>query len=55
MLEARPDRTFTTGFARPMFADGVRRLLAEDGLPEAKRPVLQARLEELTRTGEGDA
>ena len=55
MLEARPDRTFTTGFARPMFADGVRRLLAEDDLPEAMRPVLQARLEELTRTGEGDA
>ena len=53
MVEARPDRTFTSEFARPMFADGVRRLLAEDDLPEEKRAVLERRLEELTRTEEG--
>lgn len=55
MLEARPDRTFTTAFAAPVFADGVRRLLAEDGLPEPKRPMLERRLEELARTGEDEA
>jgi len=55
MLEARPDRYFTTGFAAPVFADGVRRLLAEDDLPEAKRPLLERRLEELARTGEDEA
>jgi thymidylate synthase len=55
MLEARPDRTFTSDFARPMFADGVRRLLAEDDLPEAKRPVLERRLAALTAAGEDHA
>ncbi len=47
MLEARRDRTFTSSFAAPMFADGVRRLLAEDDLPDEKRPVLGQRLAEL--------
>ncbi|MFO8012328.1 MAG: thymidylate synthase [Phycisphaerae bacterium] len=55
MLEARPDRTFTSDFARPMFADGVRRLLAEDDMPEAKRPVLEQRLAELEAAGEDEA
>jgi len=55
MLQARPDRTFTSSFAAPMFADGVRRLLAEDDLPEAKRPVLEQRLAELAAAGEDGA
>jgi len=55
MLEARPDRTFTSAFAQPVFADGVRRLLAEDDLPEETRPVLEHRLAELTRTEGGNA
>jgi len=55
MLDSRPDRYFTSAFAAPMFADGVRRLLAEDDLPEEKRPALEHRLAELSRTGEGEA
>lgn len=55
MLEARPDRTFTSDFALPMFADGVRRLLAEDDLPDEKRPVLAQRLAALEAGGEGEA
>ncbi|HUU93665.1 MAG TPA: thymidylate synthase [Phycisphaerae bacterium] len=52
MIEARPDRYFTSAFARPMFEDGVRRVLAEADLPDEKRAVLRERLEELTRPGE---
>ena len=52
MIEARPDRYFTSEFARPMFEDGVRRVLAEDDLPEEKRAVLQERGEELRSAGE---
>ncbi len=48
MLEARPDRTFTSAFARPMFADGVRRILAEDDLPPAKRAEMERRLQDLS-------
>jgi len=52
MLEARPDRYFTTGFAAPMFADGVRRVLAEDDLPPDKRAAMERRLQELAPTEE---
>jgi len=52
MIEARPDRYFTTAFAAPMFADGVRRLLAEPDLPEAKRAVLERRLADLASVSE---
>jgi thymidylate synthase len=51
MIDRRPDRTFTTGFARPMFEDGVRRVLAEDTLPPAMRKRMQERLAELTTEG----
>jgi thymidylate synthase len=47
MIERRPDRTFTSDFARPMFEDGVRRLLAEKDLPADKRQVMERRLAEL--------
>lgn len=46
-VESRPDRTFTTEFALPMFLDGAKRVLAEDDLPEPKRRVMQARVAEL--------
>jgi thymidylate synthase len=49
LVEKRPDRYWTSDFARPMFADGARRVLAEDGLPPEKRAVMQARLEEIER------
>jgi len=39
-IRERPDRYWTTDFARPMFLDGVNRLLAEPDLPpEARRAV----------------
>ena len=47
LLEKRPDRYFTTDFARPMFADGVRRVLAEKNLPAEKRAIMEARLKEV--------
>jgi thymidylate synthase len=47
MIARRPDRTFTTEFARPMFEDGVRRVLAEENLPQDKRGVMERRLAEL--------
>ena len=47
MIEARPDRYFTTGFARPVFEDGVRRVLAEKDLPADKRARMAKRLDEL--------
>jgi len=52
MIEARPDRYFTSEFARPMFEDGARRVLAEDDLPDEKRAAMEKRLEELTRPGD---
>ena len=52
MIQARPDRTFTTGFAAPVFADGVRRVLAEADLPEAKRAVMEQRLTDLALLSE---
>ena len=48
MVARRPDRFFTTEFSRPMFEDGVRRLLAEEGLPEEKRRIMERRLAELS-------
>ncbi len=38
------DRTWTSHFARPMFADGLRRLLAEPDLPAEKRTLVEADL-----------
>ena len=48
MVARRPDRFFTTEFARPMFEDGARRLLADPGLPADKRLIVERRLAELT-------
>jgi thymidylate synthase len=48
LIARRPDRTFTTEFARPVFEDGVRRVLAEENLPADKRAVMERRLKELT-------
>jgi thymidylate synthase len=50
MIGRRPDRYFTSEFARPMFEDGARRLLAEENLPADKRKVIERRLAELTST-----
>jgi thymidylate synthase len=50
MIGRRPDRYFTSEFARPMFEDGARRLLAEENLPADKRRVMERRLAELTST-----
>jgi thymidylate synthase len=50
MVARRPDRFFTTEFARPMFEDGVRRLLADGGLPPDKRRIMERRLAELAGT-----
>ena len=47
LAEKRPDRTFTTAFARPMFEDGARRVLAEADLPPALREVMEKRLADL--------
>ena len=48
LVEKRPDRYFTTAFARPMFQDGARRVLAEPDLPPDKRRLMEARLLELS-------
>ncbi|MCX5653745.1 MAG: thymidylate synthase [Planctomycetota bacterium] len=48
MVARRPDRFFTMAFARPIFEDGVRRLLAEKGLPDDKRRIMERRLAELS-------
>ena len=53
MVKRRPDRYFTTEFARPMFEDGVRRLLAEENLPADKRTVMEKRLADLAGGKEG--
>ncbi len=47
MIGARPDRYFTSEFARPVFEDGARRLLAEKDLPAGMRAVVEARLARL--------
>ena len=41
------ERSFTTEFARPMFIDGVRELLAEDDMPEDRQAALRIRLDAL--------
>jgi len=46
-VAARPDRTFTTEFALPMFLDGADRVLAEADLPADKRRRMEARKAEL--------
>ncbi len=52
LLEKRPDRYYTTEFARPVFADGARRVLAEKDLPAAARSAMEKRLAELESAGE---
>ena len=52
LLEKRPDRYYTTEFARPVFADGARRVLAEKDLPAAARLAMEKRLAELESAGE---
>jgi thymidylate synthase len=47
LLEKRPDRYYTTAFARPMFEDGARRVLAEADLPAEARSAMENRLAEL--------
>jgi len=46
-VETRPDRTFTTEFALPMFQDGADRVLAEADLPADKRRLMEARKAEI--------
>lgn len=46
-VESRPDRTFTTEFAQPMFLDGANRVLAEKDLPADKRRLMEARKAEI--------
>ena len=48
LVAKRPDRYFTTEFARPMFEDGVRRVLGEADLPPDKRRTMEVRLRELS-------
>ena len=47
LLEKRPDRYYTTEFARPVFEDGARRVLAEADLPAEARSAMEKRLAEL--------
>jgi len=47
LVEKRPDRYYTTEFARPVFEDGARRVLAEADLPAEAREAIQKRLAEL--------
>lgn len=47
LIEARPDRYFTTEFATMIFLDGAKRVLAEDDLPPDKRAAMEKRLAEL--------
>ena len=47
LLQKRPDRYYTTEFARPVFEDGARRVLAEADLPAEAREAIQKRLAEL--------
>ncbi|KKN83756.1 hypothetical protein LCGC14_0295810 [marine sediment metagenome] len=51
-VAARPqhERVYTSEFARDFFIDGCQALLAEDGMPPAKKDVLANRLAELTAT-----
>lgn len=48
-VQERPDRYFTTEFARPMFLDGAARVLAEKDLPAEKRKAMEERKGELER------
>jgi thymidylate synthase len=52
LVARRPDRYFTTEFARPIFEDGARRVLAEKDLPADKRAVMEVRLAELEASDE---
>ena len=53
LVEKRPDRYYTTAFARPVFADGVRRVLGEADLPAAARAAMEKRLADLESGAEG--
>jgi len=52
LVEKRPDRYYTTEFARPVFEDGARRVLAEADLPAEARSAIRKRLAELGSAGE---
>jgi len=52
LLQKRPDRYYTTEFARPVFADGARRVLGEADLPPAARDAMERRLADLESAGE---
>ena len=52
LVEKRPDRYYTTAFARPVFVDGARRVLAEKDLPAAARAAMEKRLADLESGGE---
>jgi thymidylate synthase len=49
VIERRPDRFYTSEFARPVFEDGARRVLAEENLPADKRAIMERRLAELVQ------
>jgi thymidylate synthase len=51
MIGRRPDRYFTSEFARPMFEDGARRVLAEENLPPEMRVRMERRLAQITTEG----
>ncbi|MGB2938164.1 MAG: thymidylate synthase [Phycisphaerae bacterium] len=50
LVEKRPDRYWTTDFARPMFEEGARRVLSEKDLPRQARAAMEKRRDELTST-----
>jgi len=52
LVEKRPDRYYTTAFARPVFEDGARRVLEEADLPAEARSAIRKRLAELESAGE---
>jgi len=50
LVEKRPDRYWTTDFARPMFEEGARRVLSEENLPRQARAAMEKRRDELAST-----
>ncbi|HUS45961.1 MAG TPA: thymidylate synthase [Phycisphaerae bacterium] len=50
LVEKRPDRYWTTDFARPMFEEGARRVLSEKDLPRQAKAAMEKRRDELTST-----
>jgi len=50
LVAKRPDRYWTTDFARPMFEEGARRVLSEKDLPRQAKAAMEKRRDELTST-----